>query len=497
MKTFTLFIISLFVIACNSLFAQNWSVLSSTEDTLHFTGKSGNVLSFTYDSISTSPANKIIYPSREFELVTTATSTPYQPEKALIFGESWLGDHIIETSAQAYFIYHGDSLTLPVHTGIAQSTINSLTLTISIVSSMVDSLPTGITDSIKVFQVSVSDNLDSLGKCLDGTQIVLSKNHGLISYPACFKLYVSGDFPTHNSTIRYLTRETVKQTNFSLPSINQFFDYSPGDELHYYFASVVGYRILKERRVYTILSKNTDANNITSYEVALNMVQIPYTGSWTYQKDTLTWHLSNDPMEEDEPLFVVEPMLTGKSKVCQPQNQNSSPYVVTGYWKNNISTQFTPDPTSLYVRQKQWDFNGNDSCSFVGYNPFPVSNTAYIPKIGMTYSEIPVYHGPDQSLELKYYKIKGESWGTPYTIGIEEKALTQFKVYPNPAKQHLYIEGLDKDHISIEWSISDMIGRELLSGVIAEKGVLNIESLNPGSYLLKLGNTKCIKFIKE
>lgn len=80
-------------------------------------------------------------------------------------------------------------------------------------------------------------------------------------------------------------------------------------------------------------------------------------------------------------------------------------------------------------------------------------------------------------------------------LGITENENINFKVYPNPAFDYLFLEGIQNSEISV----MDISGKVVLSSNIAGKSI-DISSLKPGLYIIKtmIDNVnQYAKFIKE
>ncbi|MEI7562445.1 MAG: T9SS type A sorting domain-containing protein [bacterium] len=94
------------------------------------------------------------------------------------------------------------------------------------------------------------------------------------------------------------------------------------------------------------------------------------------------------------------------------------------------------------------------------------------------------------AVEIQYVHV------IPAITGIEETDRNQVSIYPNPAKDILYINGAEKFQYIEIYSI---IGESVLK--IKESNEVNITSLAPGTYIITLidtnGNTIRKKFIKE
>jgi hypothetical protein len=78
--------------------------------------------------------------------------------------------------------------------------------------------------------------------------------------------------------------------------------------------------------------------------------------------------------------------------------------------------------------------------------------------------------------------------------GMQEQAL---KLYPNPAQDHLRINGLKK---SISYRINDLSGRMIQSGIMAPNESIPLSQLSAGVFLLEIrqaGSIQQLKFIKK
>lgn len=97
------------------------------------------------------------------------------------------------------------------------------------------------------------------------------------------------------------------------------------------------------------------------------------------------------------------------------------------------------------------------------------------------------------------------SWGQNYgntpsaisctALGLSDNTKEFLKIYPNPAKEVVYIENFS----NIEYEIFDIIGKSISKG-ISNENQINVNSLTKGIYILKLkkdGEILKQKFIKE
>lgn len=82
---------------------------------------------------------------------------------------------------------------------------------------------------------------------------------------------------------------------------------------------------------------------------------------------------------------------------------------------------------------------------------------------------------------------------------VENSITNNFRIYPNPAKNYIYVEGveiLDANLVLMDLSGKILFERKLQNGI----NTINIESLQKGVYLLKIlndSNAKVFRFIKQ
>jgi Secretion system C-terminal sorting domain len=81
------------------------------------------------------------------------------------------------------------------------------------------------------------------------------------------------------------------------------------------------------------------------------------------------------------------------------------------------------------------------------------------------------------------------------TLGIDDiDKVSGINIYPNPSSDFVVISGLEN---IAHYTIFDILGKETLSGSIANNEKINIQNLNSGMYFLRLENDVTTKFIKK
>ncbi len=79
------------------------------------------------------------------------------------------------------------------------------------------------------------------------------------------------------------------------------------------------------------------------------------------------------------------------------------------------------------------------------------------------------------------------------TLSVASVEKDKFSLYPNPAKNELYLRGVDKD---VEYSIHGIDGKLIRKSVFKPGKAIQIGELVPGAYIITV-NEKHIKFIKH
>jgi hypothetical protein len=484
--------------------SAQWSMLHPNKDTLFFKGTYDIELSMTYDSVKSVGNTKVIYLQREFE---TDSINSYGANYGLINGEHWLGNRIIETPDKISIITHNDTLTLPIKEDTTVSRLNGAKLTVVNLGVHPQLHPNVGYDSIMTFYVTASNNPTELGKCLHNKSIVISKLKGLISFPSCFKTQPTAFNKTKMEHIRI---GQVNQSSFKLPSIEQFFNYSPGDELHYsHLWSRSNYHYSYYNSKYTILKKNIGLDSNISYTVYLEHQKKAYGKQTEYSYDTLTWHLSGniDSLGSSPHIFNTR-RLTGSSLVYDFKKSTKGPWhlgVATGYWTDKKLTSYHQDPVLTFTDMRLWvpDLSV-ERFSLERYGLKWFTYPLYVEGIGYVYSEMIDNGSADGYEKLVYYKINGTTWGNPLNIPpliIEEPAasdsLNPFVIFPSPATNVLTLKGTLTKSETLNWTIADFSGRAVISGTLhPDQRNIDISKIESGTYLLSIEGQKTKKFSK-
>lgn len=111
-------------------------------------------------------------------------------------------------------------------------------------------------------------------------------------------------------------------------------------------------------------------------------------------------------------------------------------------------------------------------------------------------SGVPTYSGgtPYVRCSPDIYSFQFKTYVSNGTLGtVGSNANKSISLYPNPVINSLNLSGLTKKE---NYTINDLSGKQISSGIIEPKQEINISNLLPGNYILKLAN-KTLKFIKK
>ena len=100
------------------------------------------------------------------------------------------------------------------------------------------------------------------------------------------------------------------------------------------------------------------------------------------------------------------------------------------------------------------------------------------------------------SVEFNYeYQIleKNSTVSQDTTLSVASAEAENFALYPNPAKNELYIKGI---HKAADYSIHSIDGRLMKKDTYQPNKAIPISELIPGTYIFSI-NEKSIKFIKH
>ena len=343
----------------------------------------------------------------------------------------------------------------------------------------------GITDSVKTFTFSET----GIGT-LDGMQIKLSKTYGLIQF---IEFNFLGNYDgTGIPPVYYLEGFANDDTSkgFYLPDYEDYFGYDAGD-------------ILMWRRHVSNIDPFSYVNYFEYYRDSIISKTI-YTDSIVYHFDRLgkdtAGAIISFPDQKIvferagfDPLVLADPAFIGFAN-----NQY-------GYYFTEFQTDiwcmgdiiYTPGLEPEIERSFGTGVNRIDFYTdcFV-WETFDISfGLTMHTNSGVTAFNKSVYKSGD-SWFLIGYNINGELYGdiNIFTVAIENAEVENYVINPNPAYNYIQIGPGDFTN----GSIYDLSGKLVLKEEIIN-GVISIEKLIPGIYIIELKNVNeilCGKFIR-
>lgn len=86
------------------------------------------------------------------------------------------------------------------------------------------------------------------------------------------------------------------------------------------------------------------------------------------------------------------------------------------------------------------------------------------------------------------------TFGLNEILSIKDMTKTKISLFPNPSTNFIKIEGILETK---KYVIFNLLGQEIMSGILNEGEMINVQSLENGLYALKFDNEESIKFMKE
>jgi hypothetical protein len=317
----------------------------------------------------------------------------------------------------------------------------------------------GISDSVKLYSG------------IPGATIVLSKNHGFVTYP---------EFTSGTPTLRTLTgfSDQSGAYGFLQPTYLDFFPYQPGDILHWEFRQEPFGQspILNFRR-----------DSITAITTGPDTISYTYTSVY-YDYDTVVFNTTPYPFYFQYLPNILESPTTWIS-FDRPQSNYQKALLVT---KKYVRLS----DGSLNYAYSDYGIQVNDSdCSIVTVIDYG-QDYFFNSRLGLTEISSNIFYPISQKLTGAY--IGGVLWGdTSLHVGVDEIALDNIGLYPNPASKYLIVKSkFNLDNAG--YSVFDLTGRKIMQGKI-NSNYFNLEELIGGIYFLEIHKgekSKSFKFVK-
>lgn len=464
--------------------AQNYEAIKTDASYYFYHSGSNDLIAMKIDSVAVS-GNDILYFNFP-QIRPTENSFCYTPD-----GASWLGDPVIEKPGGIFLFktvdqtYGNQTDTLVIKTQAALNEtwkFSGFPFTNDHVEAQVSSVENmtflGLTDSVKIITLTRRDASGILvSDAINGEQIRLSKNYGLIRLPK---------FDDFNDYRRFyeITGKTNPSTGYTNPDLNTIFDFEVGDEIHtHYYSNWFNYSASTE--IWTIKRVTgksiSPTNNWKSYKYDICFLKILKSApEWVPEHET--GHQSADDTIFLNSEFAVE--------LAKEPNQT---YLDPGSkWIMGTTAFLKLQRTAKYLNYNNpfASSSPEDSCwSLVmvdgGCDPY------YITGLGGPYYDCPSnVYWYNYIQEIVYYQKGSETWGTPLNcdsllqVGIDDIPATQkVNIYPNPTAGQVTVSIPVTVEIPCEIQVSDFSGRIIHRYSISQKiQSLNMSGLPSGLY---------------
>ncbi len=331
------------------------------------------------------------------------------------------------------------------------------------------------TDSVKTINLQAyNSQMDSIGHNINGLQLKLSKNHGLVETLnfLSFPDETSGMLENHtNYELIGITNPDLGVQNLTWMDVH---DFQPGDEIHVKAKNINGYaedyRYHRVNTIYKYLHKNDMQDSIRytikriKDEIQKDSPHDDYT--ITFSHDTIT--------------SVVKPWSYFDIVSGEPI---LSDYAVS-FHHQTISPEF--NLPEKYLEFSSYEILLDDCLSIsIADGCFPIHS--FVKGLGGPYYGCS-YGFEEISRQLVYYKKGDEAWGTPLIItsADEPEREAQVNVYPNPAGNSFHIS-LHPEKLPVVFELVDVSGRVVLRKNLENTlEPANVSSLSRGFYLYRI-----------
>lgn len=468
--------------------AQNYELFPNPSDTLAFKGDAGNVIFMSFDSVDTQSSQTIYWPHREVHFSGYLGVYDCWAHRV---DTSWFGYRISHEHNSNEFLFECDNLTFALqasksnYSGDSIGWMNyggdTLKLLATTIGKFQKTLFNNQVDSVIETEIKFVGKTGNIRFSYPDSvvNVAVSKNNGIQAFPF---LQIT---PMYYSQVISENRNN-ERIDYKLLYRREIFDFGLGDEFHYYSQ----YRDLMNGAGspgmwfnHTIIAKSFPAPDSVVYQISEKMktFTIDYTNMTTTEvikTDTITKGFGQlDILASDQPSFQSAPNIVGTK--------------ITFWLKDTLQQRGVHILNNFFV-----DTGGNCLQGFI--EPF-YDRQVYREGFGLIIEED--FNFPSKyEFRLIYAKknSNGQTWGTPYHIGMNELALkTQLKLYPNPASDVLNIE-LPNGVQQLQVSILDQLGRELIKQSIDNKNhSIAVSALSPGTYFIKTDVSQAIPFVKQ
>jgi agmatine deiminase len=393
---------------------------------------------------------------------------------------SFLGEKVsfMNNGDDVFLNYNNESITINTTAQEGESWVlfenDVLIITGEIIAHQTENI-LGQTDSVKTINLQAYNTLmDSVDNNINGLQLKLSKNYGLIQTINFLSFPVPSSGMEENHSLYELSG--IANPNLGVQNLTwmDVHDFEPGDEIHVKARDINGYaEYYHNNRVNTIyryLHKNDMQDSI--YYTIERIREIKQ--KWSPQEDyTITF-------THDTITSLIKPWSYFDIVAGEPIFYNDRVYF------HHQTYSHTFNVPGKYIEYEYFDIISDDCITF------PIADGCFTIDLYLKGLAGPYYwcsyDFEEISRQLAYYKKGDETWGTPLIITSagEPERETQVNVYPNPAGNSFHIS-IHPEKLPVVFELVDVSGR-----VVMRKNIENaaesadVSSLSRGFYLYRI-----------
>lgn len=430
--------------------------------------------------------------------------TPGNPNCTVWRYAHWLGDHLKYNADGDYTFVNRDNeeflIKSKANTGdswIVYNYTDGRSVQANVISIVYDQFPE-FNDSVKVIQLyGLNDaNFPDPNNPVNDIQIRISKEHGLIDAPALF------DFPHKMEPMTYLEKHNPDKA-LELSNRYKAWDMNVGDVFHTWYEDFHDYGIdLKHRKdEITILSKEWSAageyfvyeKQIKREDTQLNFLDENEGGPATKEVVSISAFTETDSIFLNDYSYM-DNVLYGFPQTDIPGHTD---YMAMETGSSNMGTAknaFNADLFKIGMQMHHFRYDSIPDDTFwceVQYITPQIIPNYYVEGCGGPFYKairpLP-YYASDTRIQkrLVYIKKGSYEWGTPFNLNIEEIDNQTFVLYPNPAKENVYIQS-NLQQIQ-DFVLIDALGRRVMSFTVSPGLQIksqDISGLKKGIYFLQ------------
>lgn len=437
------------------------------KDSLVFSDSTGLVYEVLRDSVSVYGNATIEYLHPEIELFANQMSfcvgRPY--------GNSMLGSKIVSFANRSYLIFDEDSIAIPHILNLPLlSVFRGDSIIIELVSVALDTT-NQLPDTIFNYAIIPSGN-NSFSRCLNSSELLISKSRGLLAFPGCFKTYLQSNHGYPGP----LVASSIQQFSYQ-----DFGPYPLGTIVHFEYY---------ERWSSSSFMQGFDNDEIVSTQ-PIQIRRIRYRRTQigpniSFLRDTI---ITNS--------FFNQGWLPLINWV--PTNQIIDSSISYISYVNRIDALANQGLPRIRVIVST---PGLDTCLLASFGDSYLQESDYSPILG----QVGAYQWQStqgntygNSRWMVYFNNGTTTWGTPHSISISEfEQEREVKIFPVPASNHISIVGLPSSEHSFSWKIYDLKARTLKTGdALISDSFIDISDLSSGLYILEINGNMIFKIVKN